>query len=130
MLRSTYERLDKDMEIWFVSKNTIYNALNITNYQPHIYEEKLKKVHKNYFHARSIEDPHISGETLSNEIYEIFGLKVSRTTINNYRNEIMKFRQPIRSVHISVQAATERYLFTNNPRRLGKLDVAYNQRAC
>ena len=37
-----------------------------------------------------------------------------RTTINNYRNKIIKFRQPIRSAYISDQAALKRYLFTKN----------------
>lgn len=118
VIRSTFNRFDKDMKLSMqtlgVSKNTIYNAINILNPQPRIYEEKLKEIHKTYIHSRSIEDPHITGESLSHALYEFFGLKVSRTTINNYRNEIMKFRQPIRSVYISDQAALKRYLFTKN----------------
>ena len=102
------------MKILSLSKNTIYNAIHIFP-QPRTYEEKLKESHKNYIHARSIEDPHISGNTLCNEIYEFFGLKVSHTTINKYKSEIMKYRQPIRSVLISDQAARNRYLFTKYP---------------
>ena len=55
-IRSTYEKLDKDitltMQVLFVSKNTIYSALSITNPQTRVYEEKLKEVHKNYIHGK------------------------------------------------------------------------------
>lgn len=117
-IRSTYYRLNGNMtqcmQVLEISKNTIYNAINIINPQPCVYEVKLKEVHKTYIHSRSIENPHISGDALSHELYEFFGLIVSRTTVNNYRNEIMKFRQPIRSVYISDQAALKRYLFTKH----------------
>lgn len=116
-IRSTYNRLGKNMslsmQILQVSKNTIYNAINITNPQPRIYELKLKEEHKTYIHAKTIENPHISGEELAHQLFEFFGLKVSDTTINNYRNKIMQFRQPIRSVYISEQSAEKRFLFTD-----------------
>lgn len=85
IIRSTYYKFNKNKALCIsflpVFQHTIYNAINALNPQTRVYEAKLKEEHKTYIHARMIENPQISGETLSHNIYEFLGLKVSDTTI-------------------------------------------------
>ena len=116
-IRNVYKMLSGDinkcMEILQISKNTIYTANSILNPQPRIYDHKLQEEHKIYIHARTIENPYITGLQLSNELLEHFQLKVSDRTINMYRNEAgLQYRPPIRSVLITPTAAQKRFDFT------------------
>ena len=96
-----------------VSKNTIYNSLSISSPQQNTCDRKIKEIHSVYIHTRTIQNPHISGENLSKELYEFFGLVVSGRTVNRYRNEMkLTFRPPIRTVYISPDSAKKRYEFT------------------
>lgn len=73
----------------------------------------LQEEHKIYIHARTIENPYITGLQLSNELLEHFQLKVSDRTINMYRNEAgLQYRPPIRSVLITPTAAQKRFDFS------------------
>lgn len=116
-IRHVYNELGGNIElthrILSVSKNTIYNS--ISNVQPNqrIYKKKLDEVHTIFIHARTIEDPHISGEKLSNELFQLFDIKISGRTINRYRKEMeLMFRPPIRSVFISNNASIKRFEFS------------------
>lgn len=94
--------------------NTVQNALNNRNPQPRKYPKKLELVHLNYIHAQTIEDPFITGEELSKNIFAIFSIKVSGRTINRYRHQLnLHYRPPIRSVYLPPTATAKRQQWTN-----------------
>ena len=117
LIRSVYSSVDNNMQksvsILGISRNTVYNAISNLSVCPRIYEKKLKDEHLTYIHIRSIEEPHITGNQLSKEIFNLFHISITGRTINLYRNRLgLCYRPPIRSVKLSASAKEKRLAFT------------------
>ena len=117
LIREVFNALNQNTsqcaKVLSISRNTVYNALSNPNPTSIQHERKLKEEHKLYIHARTIEDPYITGDKLSHEIYEFFGITVTKRTINRYRVEMgLRYRPPFRSANITPTAAQKRFEFT------------------
>ena len=94
--------------------NTVQNALSNFNPNNREYPTKLELIHFNYIHAQTIENPFITGEELSKNIFAIFSIKISGRTINRYRQKLnLHYRPPIRSVYLPPAAAAKRKQWTD-----------------
>ena len=111
---STTGDVNKTSQCLNICFNTVQHALRSPNVSPREYSKKLNLIHLNYIHAKTIENPFITGDQLSRDIFSTFAIHVSGRTINRYRNELnLKYRQPIRSVYLSQSAATKRQQWTS-----------------
>ena len=104
--------------IFGVTANTIRNALAWEqNGKPKIVlgrKEKLNDQMKLYIIFSTILEPTLSGEDLSDKLFQIFNMRVSRTTINDFRNKIsFKYGSRIPHLPLTQNHKIKRINFSN-----------------